>query len=71
MTQEQRDALIKESDELDIKMKNAAFISPKDMRRRNEITSLLLSDGRRGDIRLIAGKPRSSNRVTSFRRDRG
>ena len=70
MSNEERNDLIEEQKALDEKIKNAAFISPKDMRRTQEITSLLLSDGATDEIRLVAGKPRQSNRVTSFTRDR-
>ena len=70
MTKEERDALIEEQILLDEKIRNSAFISPKDMRRTQEITSLLLSDGETDGIRLRAGKPTKSKRVTSFTRDR-
>ncbi|MCB9047671.1 MAG: hypothetical protein H6550_16170 [Chitinophagales bacterium] len=70
MTQDERNALISEQEQLTIKMKNAAFISPKDMRRSNEITSLLLTDGTDDSIRIKVGKPKKSRRVTSFTRDR-
>ncbi len=70
MTQEEKNALIAEQEEISKRMKESPFISPRDMRRVNEITSLLLSDGQTDEIRLKAGKPRSSKRVTSFTRDR-
>lgn len=70
MTTEEREALISESNGLRIKMKEAQFISPIDMRRVNEITSLLISSGETTEIRLVAGKLRKSRRVTSFTRDR-
>jgi len=70
MKKEERDALIEEQTLLDEKISNADFISPKDMRRTQEITSLLLSDGETDSIRLRPGKPTKSKRVTSFTRDR-
>lgn len=70
MTNAERELLIKEADELDLKFKTSAFINPKDMRRRNEITSLLFTNGQQSDLTFKFGKPRKSNRVTSFTRDR-
>lgn len=70
MTPEERQSLMDEQKALDEKMRTAAFISPKDMRRSQDITSLLFSDGDTTEIRFKAGKPRQSNRVTSFTRDR-
>ena len=66
----EREALIAERDALDDKMKHTDFIDPKDLRRVDEITSLLLSGGTTTEIRLKTGKMHKSKRVTSFTRDR-
>ena len=70
MSQEyNRDALEQELSELREKLKGD-FVSPKDMRRVEAITSLLLTDGDTDKLILKVGKHRESNRVTSFTRDR-
>jgi hypothetical protein len=70
MTEQERNDLIEERNAIDKKMKEADFINPKDMRRVEQIRSLLLSDGASDNIRISAKKTRESNRVTSFTRDR-
>ena len=70
LTKEERQLLIDERKSIEERMSKSAFISPKDYRRTQGIMSLLMSDGKTIDIRLKAGKPRQSNRVTSFTRDR-
>lgn len=65
-----KEALIRESDGLQLNVKNSEFVSPKDMRRIDLINSLLLTDGESENITFKAGKPRESNRATSFTRDR-
>ena len=69
MSNEERQMLILERVEIEQRMKGD-FINPKDLRRVEEITSPLMSDGATGEIRLKAGKIRKSQRVTSFTRDR-
>lgn len=70
LTDKERQDLIEEQNKLDEKIKNSAFVSPKDFRRTNEITSLLISDGEETEIRFKFGKMKKSKRVTSFTRDR-
>lgn len=70
MTKEERQTLIEEKNQLELKMKQSEFINPKDMRRVNAITSLLLSDGKTEDIRLVFKNGKESTRVTSFTKDR-
>ena len=69
MTQEERSKLETEWSELSIKCK-AEFVDPKDIRRMDEITSLLMTDGQRSDIRFNFIKGKESKRVTSFSRNR-
>jgi hypothetical protein len=65
-----REALIKESKELENRMKSASFVNPRDMRRYEEILSLLLSEGKQTNLELKSGKLKESKRVTSFTRNR-
>ena len=67
---EERSALIKEQDDLSAKVKKADFIDPRDMRRLDEIFSLLFTDGANSTTRLVPGKMKKPHRVTSFTRDR-
>ena len=69
MTEEERTALISEQFEIEERLK-VEFTSPKDFRRLDEIRSLLLTDGKCNDLQIKVGKPRKSQRVTSFTRDR-
>lgn len=69
MTQEERQKLISERIEIEEKLKGD-FINPKDIRRLDAIRSLLLTDGESENVQLKFGKPRKSERVTSFTRDR-
>lgn len=69
MTIGERDRLIREKGALEKSIKESEFPSPKDMRRIEEIRSLLLTDGLLGDVKFTV-KKRQSNRVTSFTRDR-
>lgn len=46
------------------------FPSPKDQRRKEEITSLLMTDGESDKIKFKLLKGKDSKRVTSFTRDR-
>lgn len=69
LTLEQRQALEKEWAELQEKLKGE-FASPKDLRRSDEITLLLMTDGERSEIKFKFLKGRESKRVTSFTKDR-
>jgi hypothetical protein len=73
MEKEQREALQKEQQEISQRMnerRSNGFIDPKDFRRYNEITSLLITDGESADFFWKAGKFRQSHRVTNFSRNR-
>jgi len=70
LSKSERDKLKKELDDLDIIIKKSPFIDPRDMNRRNEIQSLLLSNGESGDYRLSVGKTKKSHRVSPFNRNR-
>jgi hypothetical protein len=70
MTPEERTQLEKEWSEINEKVRNAEFIDPKWLRRRDEITSLLMTDGERKDIHFKFIKGKESKRVTSFTRNR-
>lgn len=69
MTQDERQLLISERAEIEERLKGD-FPNPKDFRRLDEIRSLLLTDGKCNDLQIKVGKPRKSERVTSFTRDR-
>lgn len=69
MTQEKRQLLISERAEIEERLKGD-FPSPKDIRRIDEIRSLLLTDGKCNDLQIKVVKTRKSERVTSFTRDR-
>ena len=69
MTPDERAALIAEQAEVNARMKRG-FIDPCDMARDREITSLLLTNGETGKIRLTAGKTKNPRRVTPFTRNR-
>lgn len=66
----EREALIEERCMIEERMKQTGFIDPEDLRRSEEITSLLLSGGANAEIRLRAGKMKKSKRITSFTKDR-
>lgn len=66
----ERETLIAERCVIEERMKLTGFIDPADLRRSEEITSLLLSGGASDEIRLRACKIKKSRRVTSFTRDR-
>lgn len=70
MTAEERQALIDEQNAITEQNRVSPFVSPKSIRRLNEITSLLLTDGATDGMRFEFGKPRKSKRVTSFSRHR-
>lgn len=70
MKEEERAELQKELEEIEIRLK-APFINPRDFRRKEEIVSLLISDGEHSNLNFkIKGKFKKSKRVTSFTRDR-
>lgn len=69
MTQEDRQKLISERAEIEERL-NGDFPNPKDVRRFDAIRDLLLTDGKCDDLQIKFGKPRKSERVTSFTRDR-
>lgn len=69
MTQDERQLLISERTEIEERLKGD-FLNPKDIRRLDEIRSLLLTDGKCDDLQIKVGKSRKSVRVTSFTRDR-
>ncbi len=52
MTEQERQDLITERDQISLRMDNARFIDPKDMRRVDAITSLLLTDGATDDLKI-------------------
>jgi len=52
MTTDERTKLENEWQELRERLENAEFPNPKDMRRKDEITSLLMTDGESGDIKF-------------------
>jgi len=70
LSPKERERIKKEIDELDLKIKKSAFVDPIDFRRKDELFSLLLSDGESTQLRLAPGKSKKSRRVTSFTRDR-
>lgn len=49
---------------------NGDFPTPKDMRRKDEITSLLMTDGQTEKVKFNFVRPKQSNRVTSFTKNR-
>jgi len=65
-----RFALESELDSLQRKCEAADIINPAWMRRIDAIKSLLLTDGDSADVSFSSSKPRGSNRVTSFTKDR-
>lgn len=69
MTPDERNKLLIERAQIEARL-SGTFVSPKDIRRLDEIISLLISDGLSDQIRLRAGKLKKSRRVTSFTRDR-
>lgn len=68
LTPEEKQALIDEKTELELKA-NSGWCSPKEMRRIDEIQILLLTDGKYDNIKWKT-KRNNSNRVTSFTPDR-
>ena len=52
MTKQERQDLITERDQIRLRMDNARFIDPKDMRRVDAITSLLLTDGETEELKI-------------------
>lgn len=66
----ERKKLEKELDDLDNKIKNEEWLDPKWFRRKDEIMSLLMSDGKTDKLKLAPKKPSRSKRVTSFTRTR-
>ena len=69
-TEFNREEILRQIDELDQKIKNSQFIDPVDMRKRDELYSLLWSGGVSTEIRLKPGKPKKPHRVTPFNRTR-
>lgn len=68
MTTEERDLLEKEYLEISLRLKTE-FPSPKDLRRKEEISSLLLTDGKNCHIKFKFREVKN-NRVTSFTKNR-
>ena len=69
LTSEQRQTLQQELAELQQRLKGE-FTSPKDFRRKDEIISLLMTDGESSTVKFNFVKGRESKRVTSFTKDR-
>ena len=69
MDQEAREQLEAEWKELNERIRGE-FPNPKDFRRMDEITSLLMTDGKRSDVKFNFVKGKDSKRVTSFTRNR-
>ena len=69
LTAEQRQSLEQELAEVQERL-NGEFASPKDLRRNDEITSLLMTDGESSVVKFNFVKGRESKRVTSFTKDR-
>ena len=61
MTQEERTALEQEWAEINERLKGE-FVNPKDMRRKDEITSLLMTDGESKDVKFNFVKGRGGNK---------
>ena len=61
MTQEERMALEQEWAEINERLKGE-FVNPKDMRRKEEITSLLITNGENANIKLNFVKGRGGNK---------
>lgn len=61
MTQEERMALEQEWAEINERLK-VEFVNPKDMRRKDEITSLLMTDGENANIKFNFVKGRGGNK---------
>lgn len=68
MTTEYRSQLINERDEIDKRL-HSGFASPRDHRRRNEITSLLMTDGVSDQVEFVVTQGKRSQRVTPFTKD--
>lgn len=69
MTQDEREFLINEQQEIEQRLKGD-LQNPKDIRRLDEIRSLLLTDGKCNNLQFKIYKHKKSERVTSFTRDR-
>lgn len=54
------DELIQEKNALENTLENAEFPSPKDLRRIDELRSLILTHGQRDDLRISVSKPQDS-----------
>lgn len=61
MTQEERMALEQEWAQINERLKGE-FVNPKDMRRKEEITSLLMTDGENANIKFNFLKGRGGNK---------
>jgi hypothetical protein len=70
LSKSERKSLEKELDELDNKIKTEEWLDPKWFRRKDEIISLLMSDGKTDKLKFAPKKPSKSKRVTSFTRTR-
>lgn len=69
MNQQERQKLQNEWSEITERLRKD-FPKPKDARRRDEIASLLMTDGLSADVKLKFAKARETSRVTSFSRNR-
>jgi hypothetical protein len=61
MTQEERTALEQEWEEITLRL-SGDFVNPKDLRRKDEITSLLMTDGESPNIKFNFVKGRGGNK---------
>lgn len=65
MTQDERDKLEKEWKELSDRLSDARFPDPKDIRRKEEITSLLMTNGENANIKFKFVKGRKATQGLS------
>lgn len=68
MNQYRPNELLAERLELERRAKEG-LLTPKEVRRIDEIASLLITDGKSDQV-TFSGRPRNVNRVTSFTKDR-
>lgn len=68
MNQYNPNELLAERLELERRAKDG-LLTPKEVRRLDEITSLLMTDGKSDQV-TFSGRSRNSNRVTSYTKDR-
>jgi len=62
MTNDERSALEKEWTEISERLSNSTIPNPKDIRRKDEITSLLMTDGEQSDLQFRFVKGRGGNK---------